>query len=211
MRGDSRMTLIALDIENDIRRLQDTFKGAPAKLRTAARIAVNEGARFARTQALKEMQSQVNLPMAYLRKNLQVTSRATNTSLEAVVTGRRRPTSLARFVVGQAKFGKRNVKVRVKRGGAARRIPGAFITPLRAGSDLTDEKRNIGLAVRVPSGGRLKGGRGKLLRKDTRGDTWLMYGPSVDQVFRTVRDDVTPAVFARMEKEFNRQVGRLLG
>ncbi len=37
----------------------------------------------------------------------------------------------------------------------------------------------------------------------------MLYGPSVDQVFRTVKDDMAPGVSAFTDSEFRRQFARL--
>src|SRR5690606_23345924 len=65
--------------------------------------AINASADRARKLGADEIRSQINFPGSYLRgadSRLTVTKRASAANLEAVVTGRRRATSLARFIVG---------------------------------------------------------------------------------------------------------------
>ncbi len=90
--------------------------------------------------------------------------------------------------------------------GSVRRLPGAFLIRLRAGSATIDTKSNVGLAVRTKDGRPPPGYKPLPLGRNL----WLLYGPSVDQVFYSVRtkrgvaQDITPEIEDYMEKEFLR-------
>ncbi len=150
---------------------------------------------------------QVAFPGGYLnRERIGITKKATLTDLSVAVTARFRPTSLARFASGQTVEGSRRtrqVRVRIKRGRSAV-IKNAFLVRLRGAPD----GFNMGLAIRLRAGERLKASRGAL-RLDN--NVYLLYGPSVEQVFRTVAVEETDAVLLDLEVEFRRQFVRLSG
>lgn len=162
--------------------------------RIAAIRAVNKTADRARTAASRLMRSQVDFTASYLNERLTVAKRASGTNLEAVIRGRDRPTSLARFVTGNTKAGSTPVMVKP---GVAKFVKRSFIMKLRgAGGELT----NRGLAVRT-SGGPPKGAYKPARISDT---LWLLYGVSVDQAFRSVRGEITPDAAIFLEAEFLR-------
>lgn len=183
----------------------------PQSIVKAARIAVNDAATRGRTAMGREVLSQVNFPTDYVaprNKRLFVSKNAKNTDLEAVITARSRPTSLARFAKqSQPGRGKEGVRVEVDRG-AVRTLPGAFLIRLRAGSQLTDTKFNMGLAVRTENGKPPPGYRPAPLGNNL----WLLYGPSVSQVVYSERNnggvatDLSPDIQQMLEDEFWRQM-----
>lgn len=180
-----------------------------SKIATVARQTINTTVRRTRTQSAKEIRRQVNFPATYLSgasSRLSITKFATNSDLEGRITGRSRPTSLARFIHGTPRSAggaavEKGVNIEVKPG-HARRLPQAFVMKLRAGSG-DGTGFNLGLAIR------LRGGQ-----KPTRAykpvalgkNLWLLYGPSVDQVFKAVRGQVAPDAESFMAKEFNRMM-----
>lgn len=176
------------------------------KITTAARQAVNRTLDRARTQAAREMRRQVNFPASYLtgpESRLRVTRRASNARLEGEISGRWRATSLARFAKSTDPAAARRrggVSVSVKPGGA-KFIRGAWLVRLRAGATKTDTKFNLGLAIRLKPGESLRNSRGAVQLDN---NVWLLYGPSVSQVFQTVRDDITPDTLDFLEQEFER-------
>ncbi|ERP95691.1 hypothetical protein Q669_29420 [Labrenzia sp. C1B10] len=180
--------------------LADVKKISPAIERNI-RFTVNKGADKARTLSAGEIQNQVNFPASYLRgdKRLAVTKRAQGNNLEAEITGRRRPTSLARFIVGgTSKRG--GVSVSVQPGSSAT-IKRGFILKLRSGTASLDQASNRGLAIRLKPGEKPS----RAYKPFKIGDgLYLLYGPSVDQVFKTVRQDVQGDVLDFMENEFLR-------
>src|SRR5690606_33603498 len=75
----------------------------PADVLTAASRAINDTVRRGRAAGAREIRRQVNFPARYLSGSegrLKVTKFATPGSLVGVITGRHRPTSLARFSSG---------------------------------------------------------------------------------------------------------------
>lgn len=180
---------------------------APA-IQKAAYRAINATANRARKASADEMRKQVNFPARYLSgagNRLTVTDYANATKLSAEITGRRRPTSLARFATAGARVGKKGpVGVEVKPG-VLQTMGRSFLMRLRSGS--SGELNNVGLAVRTAKGKRPDAAYKPL--KIAEG-LWLLYGPSVDQVFKSVREDVSPDAIRFMEAEFNRLMGAYL-
>lgn len=170
----------------------------------AARLAINQTAeRRAIPDARDEMLTQVNFPSGYLNKDrLSVTKKATNADLEAVISGRDRPTSLARFVVGSTLPGRQKNGVRViVSPGETRVMKTAFTVRLNSG--------NTGLVLRVKEGEGVKGKRDQA--RPFGKNLYLLYGPSVNQVFTNVAENVLNQVGDYLADEFLRQLGRLTG
>lgn len=162
-----------------LNRLEDLDMSLEGVRMNAVR-AINKIAPQARTKAAERIRAQVNFPTGYLSpagKRLFVSRLARRGSLEAAITARSRPTSLARFIQGYTP-GKKGVTVRVKPGSSAF-MKNAFVVQLPAGKNI-DTKSNLGLAIRLPKGQTLKGKR-TAVKLDT--GLYLLYGPSVDQVF----------------------------
>lgn len=192
--------------------LADYFEQLPAQSNQAALLAINDVARgsamrYARDQILDE----VNFPAGYLSKDrLGVAKLARAHDLEAVIRGRDRATSLARFA-SNPKPGQRGVQVEVSKG-SIKTIKKGFIVRLRSGRTLDGQTFNLGLAIRLAPGE-------KLHNKNFAADTFatsslgngvvLLYGPSVDQVFRWVSQDIQPKVADDVSSEFFRQFARL--
>jgi len=127
--------------------------------------------------------------------------------IEAVIAGRDRPTSLARFAPGAQRPERgqplRPIIVEVKSGkrvvlNGPRSSARAFLVNLKNG--------NTGLAVRLPKGETLANSE-KAVRLDN--NVYLLYGPSVDQVFRGVANDLSPDISAMVSRNFFRQFSRL--
>ncbi len=173
----------------------------------AAYLAVNDTSRDAVPLLKREMRKQINFPSKYLNQDrLSVRRKATRVSLEAVISGRDRPTSLARFAPGATAENsrKRPIYVKVKGSGGQERLNRAFIVDLKNG--------NRGLAIRLPKGEAprdaykpvpLTRGGGKST------GAWLLYGPSVDQVLKSVSGDVSSELTDMLDKNFLRQFNRL--
>lgn len=175
------------------------------KIERAAYRAINFTADRARTDSADLIRKQINFPASYLNPSkgrLVVTSRAGPGDLQAMITGRHRATSLARFVVGNPTPRKMGVNVAVKPGKTVE-MANAFVMELRGGGGI-DTAKNLGLAVRVE-----KGKAPDKAYKPVRiaDGLFLLYGPSVDQVFRTVREDVSPDAEKALQAEFTRLLG----
>ena len=190
--------------------LEQFFKRAPEAATMAARMAINDTAtRQGMALIRKEMTEEIAFPKGYLAGDrLFVAKRATNNNLEAVVLGRKRATSLARFATGTTKFNsKGGVRVRV-RNGRTSYMKNAFLVRLRRGSSLDEDHYNVGLALALRPG--------EVVNKKTTHTSWLedgrvalLYGPSVDQVFSDVADKVSEPIGDMVSTEFFRQFARL--
>lgn len=196
--------------------IEEFLSAQPAAARTSARIAINQvTARKAVPQMRRAMKDEINFPPGYLENpdRFGQTKRATDSDLTAAITARFRPTSLARFAEGQSYEGARRtggVRVKVNKGGGASRIKGAFFVKLRRGGDMQDGF-NMGLAIRLKPGERLRGRKKGGAGVELAPNLYLLYGPSVDQVFREVSVAESPAVAEQLEREFVRQYVRISG
>lgn len=175
----------------------NAIDNASQQILKAARLAVNATVRQAQTRSARSMEQQVKFPRGYLTGSggrLVISKFAKDGDLEGSVTGRDRPTSLARFVVGGARAPGQGaprgggLTVEVKPG-LAKRMPGAFIIKLK--------NNNLGLALRSktpPSMG----------AKKIDNNLYLLYGPSIDQVFNKTREQVAAGLEEYLDREFNR-------
>lgn len=188
--------------------------GTPERVDAASVFAVNEAARYGQAESSRRIREQVAFKASYVGSaedpgaRLRVAKRARAGDLEAVIAGRTRPTSLAQFQTG-AKLGKGGyVRVRVSATKGAKTIPGAFPMKLRRGNVYDPGSVNQGIAVRLKDG-KLPSGLNKKQMVQVDGSLYLLYGPSVDQVFRDVRYDVQEPVADVLESSFLRNFARL--
>lgn len=174
--------------------------------------AINTIARKARTRGAREIRKQVNLPASYVSpggKGFYISQTASPMSLQAKITARGRPTSLARFIAGNPRPGKAGVHLEVAPG-RARFMRRAFVLNLPGTGGSSDpDLANKGLAIRLRPGERLRNKVDALpfSGKDRR--LYLLYGPSVDQVFRSrdgtgVANDMVPGIQRDLSEEFIR-------
>lgn len=194
MAGEYVVVVQGLDA---IKSVTDLNKG----IGVAAQRAINATLDRTRTSAAREMMRQINFTASYLNAEgrLAVKKRASVTSLEGSIIGRHRPTSLARFAAG-GRVNKPGVRLQVKPG-FARFLPRAFLIRLRAGTASIDTQSNLGLAIRLRKGETISN---KKQVVQLGHGLYLFYGPSVDQVFRTVSEDVAPGAALFLENEFAR-------
>lgn len=174
-----------------------------------ARMAVNKTADWSRTRGSEAIRSEVALSASYLngvdgrgRQRLGVSKRATDGSLEAAITGRFEPTSLARFVVGSKTPNRRGPSIMVEPGKVRKpNTQRTFLMRLRSGN--SGDLGNLGLAIRLKPGERVRRKKEQILKEIGKG-LYLLYGPSVDQVFRAVADQIAPDSGEYLEREFLR-------
>ena len=188
----------------------DLLEGFSTEQRRLAAVrAINKIARDARAQAAKMIRNEVNLPARYVSPSegrLAVTKQANGSNLEARITARGRATSLAQFVTGSAKPNVQGVHIEVAPG-KARFLRRAFLIRLPQGNNpVTDTKFNLGLAVRLKPGDTL---RNKITARRVEKGLYLLYGPSVSQVFRAndgdgIANEMTPGLEAKLRDEFLR-------
>jgi hypothetical protein len=183
------------------------FDSLPDVARRAASLAINQTSeRKAIPLARQAMATQVAFPVGYLNPpRFELRSRDSPSNLVASLAGRFTPTSLARFAVGDRRVGLRSGTglTVIVHPGRPQTLPRAFLLNLRGG--------NLGLAIRLRVGETIRNRRinGKTFSTGALKGVTLLYGPSVDQVFRTVAGDITPEVLANLETEFLRQFVRL--
>lgn len=204
-----------LEINLDgVKDLQSFFETAPEAVTAAARDAINGAVRFGYAESSRQIRQEVNFTQDYIGSvaqgnRLKVSRYATQDNLEGTITAEQRAVSLARFADDRSLGGKEGVTVRVKAGGAARRLATAFLIKLKAGNAaVSQDNFNIGLAIRLKPGETV-GNKTKQIPYGKGDPTlYLLYAPSVDQVFRDVRDKVTPAIEDYLSTEFYRQFDR---
>ncbi len=187
------------------------LESRPQIARRAARLAINDTTRRKALPGIrKAIQNEVSFPAGYVNEQrLAFTKQATDANLSATITARFRPTSLARFAQGQSIEGARRaggVRVRVK--GSGTFVKGAFFVRLRQGAD-TQDGFNLGLAIRLKPGSKLRGRRNGGASVQLAPNLYLLYGPSVDQIAREVYVTETPKIGEELLREFTRQWIRL--
>jgi len=189
--------------------LEKYFAALPEIAGEAVALAINDvSSKKGMTLIRKTMRSQIAFPKGYLERDgrLMVHRKATRGRLEATIRGRDRATSLARFALpGQVGINNRHgIKVMVQPG-KVRTMRRAFMMKLNSG--------NVGLAMRLNDGEEPSHTQGAFHLGDKNPrlkNLWLFYGPSVDQVFADVAEDVKPPIGDMIEKEFLRQFARLV-
>lgn len=181
----------------NLKRFEERFQAYPELTLKAASLAINDVTRMTLATSTNEMMSQVNLPRRYIRERLKVIQYSNPYRLEAIIQGRQRATSLFRFD-GKELGLRKGVRVRVKAGKAGKTMKRAFLLKLKNG--------NKGLAVRLKRGDKMEN-KGKTYSNDP--GLYLLYGPSVQQVFQSVAPEIEPQVTKDLEREFNRQFNRL--
>lgn len=197
-----------------LRDIEDYFRNVPEVTTKAARLAINTVINRGGLKLIQDtMMNQVAFPNGYLKGDrLRVSKLATEKNLEGAIIARKRATSLARFAAAGTQIGsKGNSGVRVMvRNGKSVQLRNAWLVRLRKGKSLTEDQYNVGLAMRVKPGDSIAG-------KHSVHQAWLnpqhtvalLYGPSVDQVFSDVAEDVGPQILDMVASEFFRQFERL--
>lgn len=183
----------------------DEIKSLTEDIKIAARRAVKRTTEKVRTEANRKMREQINWSARYLDGKLEINTMRDD-GLEGRIDVSFRPTSLARFVVGSKTPWKAGIRLKV--GPAAfTKSNRMFIVPLkRGGADITDDNRNLGLAIRLKQGERVTG---KYKTKEIGKGLYLLYGPSPAQVFFTVAEDILPSAQVWVDDEFQRQINLL--
>lgn len=195
-------------IVTGLRDAQRFFDELPEIAEEAAALAINDTVQREGLQLIKkDMRDQVEFPDGYLEgENLKPVRFASKGRLEAVIRGRGRATSLARFAPGQTPRSTRGQPIRLRVKPGKQKIlkdpstgkPSAFLVNLRNG--------NTGLAVRLKPGETLRKSTAAVKLDD---NVYLLYGPSVDQVMRGVADDRADDIMEIISEKFFRQFGRL--
>jgi len=174
-------------------------------------MAVNTVARDARVMLARDVREQVKLPARAVSptgKRLYVAQKASPGRPEAIIRASGRATSLAQYTSGPKTRNARGAIVEVKPG-HARLMRKAFYLRLPAGGGEVDTKYNLALAVRLRPGEAL---RRKSTARRVASGLYVLYGPSVDQIFRAADgsgliEDRSPTIADQLEA----QIVRLLG
>lgn len=193
--------------------LKDYFHRFPDISKVAMRIAINDTVKGKGMALIRnQISDQINFDRSYLTGDrLGVAKLATNANPEAIIRARDRATSLARFSTSSTvgRKAESGVTVRVKKGKTTF-IKRGWLVRLKAGASLSEDKYNIGLAIRLGPGE-------KIGNKNTAHQSWLvkgsvalLYGPSVAQVFDDTRTRVVEPFANLVEAEFLRQLSRLI-
>lgn len=195
------------------KKILEYFRMFPERAALAMQMAINTvTTRSGMSLAKKSMLNEIAFPSGYLNADrLKVTKKATKTNLEATITGRKRATSLARFVTSGTVVNSRRregLSVRVKRGKTTY-LKNAFLVRLNKGASLSEDNFNVGLAVRLSAGESLANKRSQHKSWLVPNKVALLYAPSVDQVFSSVADKVGPKIADMVATEFFRNFGRL--
>ncbi len=194
--------VVAVDGLSD---LYDDFNKISDKIKARAAMAINATATKYRTVGSREIRELIAFPARYLDSKtdgrLRVRQRASADSLEAAIEGRFDATSLTRFVKGSVRHGRNAPKLHVEQGKQSV-IPNSFIMNLASG--------NQGLAIRLKPGETIKNKRRMVSFTKKDSNLYLLYGPSVDQLFRQVSREVAPDAAAYLEKEFIRLTENLI-
>ncbi|PKF60619.1 hypothetical protein CW745_13895 [Psychromonas sp. psych-6C06] len=180
--------------EDNLKRFQNELSAIPAHVDKRAVKAINATARKAKNLAKKGIGQQVNLAPSYINSKLRIITPATPGNLTAVIGAESRGVLLTRFDAQQVTKSVKNksrskgdkrrglapgqkskgVTIKVKRKGSRKFLP-AFFLPLKNGNGVN----GMALAVRTGKG---------------RGAIKVLHGPSVSQVFKTVKADIAPQV-----------------
>lgn len=200
---------------NGIPAFEHMLNSIPTITRTAMSRALNDTARDVLPVIKKQIYAEVSFPTGYLDKpdRLAIAQYATETSLVARIEARDRATSLARFAMPGTPVARKGLNLRKPGGvtivikpGTSRTFPNAYLAELNSG--------NVGFAIRLKPGSDSVHGvqRYKPVElfsnqsaKSGGGRVFLLYGPSVDQVFQDVRVTLEPQIEAMLTNEFWRQ------
>ena len=173
--------------------LASAARATPDAVQRAAYRSINQVATKVQTDAVRTVASQLNLTVAYVRDKFAL-EKASRQNLLAVVKAGMRPIGLERFgatqLVAKAARAKGDVSraipagrkqagvsVKVSKTGARKKMPGAFLIPMRAGTEAGGNGK--GVFIRTGKG---------------RGDIKHLYGPSPDQLFRRYREENLPDI-----------------
>lgn len=165
------------------------YFGAVNKATTLATVrAINAEAARGRTLASRKIREQIGLKAAYVNEKLKI-RRATANNLVAEISTPKRGLLLTRFANRQltVRGRKAGVAVRVKPQGSFKKMPKAFYIRLRAGAE---PGWNEGIALRDAATNKVK----------------VLHGPSISQVFNTVREDVAPELLEKYRATLAREI-----
>lgn len=206
------MTSVSVDIVG-LEAARLSIQTLPELSARAASLAINRVAtQSGMALARDTIMDQIAFPKDYLKGDrLMVSQLARPDNLVALIRARKRATSLARFATSGA-INVSGVSVQVAKG-RTEFLRRAFLVKLKRGASFDEDNYNVGLAVRIKAGERITDKRTthrSWLEGDAdKGGLALLYGPSVDQVFREVADRIEPGILDLLADEFFRQLDRI--
>ena len=161
---------------------------------TAAQMALNDTVAWSRTRVKKAMQQRITLTeSAFNDKRLYVSQYAKRDNLETILSASRQGYSLSRFALIRDP----SPEVRVRAGGAAKKVKGGFFISAPNGAQ----------ALAIRSKERPRGTRGAKRLNGT--NVWILFGPSPYQMARRELPALAPSIAAKLNTEFSRQLVRL--
>lgn len=191
--------------ERGIDGIQKYLEKYPAVAKQAALLAVSDTAQWARTYVKRTASLAVRLPPEVMSGG-KFTVKVDRKAMSATVSASKNVMGLSRFVTSERKAGAKYPSTKIKIGGGVKQWghPGvkggdyAFLIPTPNGAD------GVALALRTKTPPR----NTRAARKIGR-DLYLLYGPSLDQIFGRYMPTLVPRVETYLQAEFARQFRRL--
>ncbi len=181
----------------------DDLSKLPEAILRKARMAISKTTDRARTLTSAEIRKQVAFSASYLTgSDGKLTAQKDLENLRGSIRAKFRPTSLARFAKSKS-VNTPGVTVQVSPTKTVR-IPKAFLVKLPQGAVQTETQFNLGLAVRLKPDELLKFKKSQWAKLGK--GLYLLYGPSVSQVFESVADQNSPEIARYLETEFTRLI-----
>lgn len=184
---------IAVD-QDSLRETIDAFKFVGGNTDDAMRIAINKSTPKIRTASSRVIREQVRLTASYVSQRLTI-RKATRSKLTGAITAPKKGVLLSRFSTDSLIAGDKvswlkapaapsgGIRVKIKPDG------GTKAAPSYDGNNpfyvLLNNKQNVGIAARIGKSRKIK----------------VFAGPSLSQVFQTVRKDVTPQASVEFTKQ----------
>lgn len=191
---------VAYEIKVDEESVKDAvslFEFVGGNTSDAIRISINKTAPKVRTSASRAIREQVRLSASYVNERL-VVRKATRARLNGAVSAPARGLLLSRFSTDATIAGDKASWIRpplVPKGGIKVKVkPDGGAKPVVGGSDTAGNKpfymvlnggKSVGIAARLAGSNKIK----------------IFSGPSLSQVFNTVRADVLPAAGAEYQHQ----------
>lgn len=200
----------------------------PGVVTKAKDLATIDATRFAFAESSREIRKEIRVTPEYLGNaanggnRLKLGYAYEGGTRIGVIKGRKRATSLARFILGvpsfirgaasrvQVKPGGKIVSQIAVKGGSRASAP-VFALKLNKGASLTEDNYNVGLAVRLKPG-EIPQRKVEFLEtvySKSDPNLVLLYGPSINQVFYDVAPAVSDPVARQLNDAFLRQFERL--
>lgn len=184
----TRLSYEFLATQESIKEAVSAFEFIGGNTDEAIRVAINKAAPRVRTIASSRIREQVRLGASYVNERLVIT-RATRKKLSGSISTPSRGLLLSRFSTDSLIAGDRvgwirppevparGIRVKVKPSGSTKEVRGDSETTGTPFYVVLNKGQNVGIAARLKSGNK-------------RNSFKVFSGPSLSQVFNTVRDDV---------------------